>query len=97
MHSDRVGVSQVLSRETRISAPSPTQLKTDQLSQTFVTINNMKFADTKTKLVIGAVTIKTILFILARNMFGLLPINGYDMNKRSVEISVNLIRKRKGL
>jgi hypothetical protein len=55
------GVSQVLPQETRNSAPSPIQLKTDQLSQTFVTINNMKFADTETKPVIfAAISIKKI-------------------------------------
>jgi hypothetical protein len=53
--SDRVGVSQVLPQETRNSAPTPTQVP-----QTFVTNNNMKFADTKTKRVIRAEIIKTI-------------------------------------
>lgn len=76
MPSGRVDVSQVLPQETKISAPSPIQLKTYQISQTFVTINNMKFADTMTKLVIDAATIKTILFTFVRNMSGLLPING---------------------
>jgi hypothetical protein len=31
-----------------------------------------------------------------RSMFRLLPINGHDMNKRSVEIHLNLSRKHKG-
>jgi hypothetical protein len=52
------------------SCPTPIKKKTDQLSQNFITINNTKCPDTKMKIVIGAVTLKMILFTLLHNMFG---------------------------
>jgi hypothetical protein len=65
-----------------ITAP----VKTDQLSQTFVTINNTKSSDTD-ETVIAVVILNTVLFILIQNVFRLLAFNAHGIKI----ISSNLI------
>jgi hypothetical protein len=48
---------------------SPPQLKTDQLSQNFIIINNTKFLGIVTENIIDTVTLKMVLFKLLRNTF----------------------------
>jgi hypothetical protein len=61
--------------------PPTTQLKTDQLSQNFITINNMQFPYTMTETL---TILKTILFTLLRNMTRRLPINVHNTNRGTV-------------
>lgn len=46
----------------------------------------MEFPNTLMKTATTIIILKTVLFILLQNMFGLLPINGHDMNKGAVQI-----------
>jgi hypothetical protein len=61
--------------------PPPRQLKINQLSQIFITVNNTKCPNTKMKTVIGAVTLKTILCTLLHNMFRWLPQYEWKSNR----------------
>jgi hypothetical protein len=74
------------------------RLKTDQISQKFVTINNVKFTDTVTKTVIGVVILETVLYTLLHIIFRLLPISCHDLNKSTVSVNFRFKKKNeKGL
>jgi hypothetical protein len=66
------------------------QLKTAQLFQNFGTINNTKFPGAVTKTITGVAILKSVPFALLHNLLGLLPINGHDCHKITVEIKFHL-------
>jgi hypothetical protein len=77
--------------------PTPwSKVNTDQFSQNFVKIHNMKLPNTVTNPIIGVVTLKTVLFLLLYNMFRLPRINGKDMNK-SNQYSLTSLKRCKDI
>lgn len=70
------------------SLPHPS-VKGRSMFKNFITINNTKFPDTDETIII----LQIFLFTLSHNRHRLLPINGYEMYKISVDIYLNLIGK----
>jgi hypothetical protein len=85
----------MLLHEEGITQPPPS-INIHQFSQNFVTVNNTKFPDTATRIVISVVILKVLLFTLMCSTFSQLKISGNFINKRATEINFHLKGKKRG-
>lgn len=68
------------------------QMKIGNVSQNFVTIDDMNFTNTLKKIVIGAVILKTVLIIFVHNIFTLLVINNQNVKEISAGMNFPLTK-----